>query len=151
MMVFPNSEVLVQTAGVVQLLLAAASLAIPRVLHWRQDTAKLPLLTRQVFWTDAAYIWITNVCMGLVSLLMAQRLIAIYYVSIAVNGYMTLYWGTRLLLQCFCFAPASSTPTPHKRLLRFAEGLLLLLFFFLTWVYGGMLWYQLRYVIRLFS
>jgi len=43
-------------AGVGQLALIVASLAIPRVLRWREETAKLRPLTRQVFWTYAIYI-----------------------------------------------------------------------------------------------
>lgn len=48
---------LVFAAGVGQLVLIVASLAIPRVLHWKEDTARLRPLTRQVFWTYALYIW----------------------------------------------------------------------------------------------
>ena len=55
-------------AGVCQLALISVSLAIPRVLRWREDTAKLRPLTRQVFWTYAIYIWCTNLAFGLASL-----------------------------------------------------------------------------------
>ena len=51
---------LVVAAGVGQLVLVAASLAIPRALRWPEDLAKLRPLTRQVFWTYAGYIWATN-------------------------------------------------------------------------------------------
>ena len=51
-------------AGVGQLGLASGSLAIPRVLGWREETKRLTRLTRQVFWTYAYYIWSTNICMG---------------------------------------------------------------------------------------
>ena len=57
-------ESAVIAAGAGQLLLAAGSLAIPRVLRWREDVARLRPLTRQVFWTYAWYIWTTNVCFG---------------------------------------------------------------------------------------
>jgi hypothetical protein len=58
---------LVFVAGVGQLALVVASLAIPRVLGWRQQTARLRPLLRQVFWTYALYILCTNLCFGLVS------------------------------------------------------------------------------------
>ena len=54
-------------AGAAQLILVAASLAIPRWLNWQRDLAKLRPLTRQVFWTYAGYIWVTNLSFGLVS------------------------------------------------------------------------------------
>ena len=66
---------IVATAGIGQLLLALGSLAVPRVLGWREETAKLRPLTRQVFWTYAAYIWCTNVSFGLLSTLAPERLI----------------------------------------------------------------------------
>jgi len=42
-------EELIRMAGIGQLLLAAASLAIPRVLGWKEELARLRPLTRQVF------------------------------------------------------------------------------------------------------
>ena len=42
-------------AGAGQLLLAAGSLAIPRLLRWSEQLAKVRPLTRQVFWTYAGY------------------------------------------------------------------------------------------------
>jgi hypothetical protein len=65
-MTLPWHAVLVAT-GMDQLILVAASLAIPRALVWPQDVAKLRPLTRQVFWNYAGYIWATNLCFGLVS------------------------------------------------------------------------------------
>jgi len=40
-------------AGCGQIALIVGSLTIPRVRGWREDTAKLGTLTRQVFWTYA--------------------------------------------------------------------------------------------------
>jgi hypothetical protein len=68
-------EIAVLLAGVGQLGLAIASLAIPRLLDWRADVAQLRPLTRQVFWTYAGYIWFTNLCFGLVSTFGPARLL----------------------------------------------------------------------------
>ncbi len=67
-------ETIVRLAGAGQLLLAAVSLTVPRTLGWREETAKLRPLTRHVFWTYAAYIFIAHVCFGLLSAL-APRLL----------------------------------------------------------------------------
>ena len=56
-------------AGVGQLALVLASLAIPRVLGWHRELMHLRPLTRQVFWTYAGYIWGTNLSFGLVSVI----------------------------------------------------------------------------------
>src|SRR5438552_3933801 len=61
-------KTLVFLAGLAQVLVASTSLAIPTVLRWREDTAKLRPLTRPVFWTYAGYIWATNLSFGLQSL-----------------------------------------------------------------------------------
>ena len=53
-MTLPWERMLV-AAGVGQLALVAASLAIPRALRWPEDLARLRPLTRQVFWTYAGY------------------------------------------------------------------------------------------------
>src|SRR5205814_4625198 len=59
----------VRLAGAGQLALAAGSLAIPRILRWSEDTAKLRPLTRQIFWVYAAYILSFHVAFGLLSVL----------------------------------------------------------------------------------
>ena len=49
-------ESLLMLAGVGQLVLAAGSLAIPRVLRWSDDLSRVRPLIRQIFWTYAGYI-----------------------------------------------------------------------------------------------
>jgi hypothetical protein len=119
-------------AGLGQLGLAAGSLAIPRVLGWREETTKLTRLTRQVFWTYAGYIWGTNVCMGALSALAPGWLLAGTPLARAVCGYIALYWGARLLLQLFCYDRAAVTTAA----LRLAEIALTLLFLFLAATYA---------------
>src|SRR5271165_4968232 len=95
---FPWS-LLIFLAGVGQIVLAAGSLAIPRVLDWRADTARLRPLTRQVFWTYAAYIWTTNLSFGLLSALAPRALLDGSPLAAAVTGFIALYWSARLVVQ----------------------------------------------------
>ena len=127
-------QALVITAGVGQLALAAGSLAIPRLLRWGEDTAKLRPLTRQVFWTYAAYIWATNLCFGLLSALAPGWLLDPSPLAGAVTAFIAAYWGARLLLQCCYFDRADAPP---GLFFRFAEAALIGLFLFLTAVYGA--------------
>jgi hypothetical protein len=124
---------LVFLAGVGQLILIAASLAIPRVLRWREDTAKLRLLTRQVFWTYAGYIWCTNLAFGLVSL-RPDWLLDRSPLAGCVTGFITAYWLGRVLIQFFYFDRSDVPPGLHVRL---AEVALVSLFVFLTLVYAA--------------
>lgn len=80
-------------AGLGQLGLALGSLAVPRVLRWTEDTAKLRPLTRQVFWTYAAYVWATNVSFGLLSTFAPHVLLDRSGLARVVSGYITAYWG----------------------------------------------------------
>lgn len=122
-------------AGVGQLALAAASLAIPRVLRWREETAKLRPLTGQVFWTYAAYIWTANVSFGLLSALAPEWLLQDAPLARAVAAYIALYWGARVVIQ---FAYFDRSDAPHGRLFALAEVALVGLFVYLALVYGAL-------------
>ena len=124
---------LIVLAGVGQLLLALASLAIPAVLGWRADTAKLPALTRQVFWTYAAYIWAINLSFGLVSAWVPQWLLDGSALGRALCAFIALYWITRLLIQFFWFDRSAMRT---DLLLRLGEAGLVSLFVYLSLVYA---------------
>ena len=123
-------------AGLGQLTLAAASLAIPRVLGWREETARLGPLTRQVFWTYAGYIWSFHVCFGLLSLLAPEWLLDRTPLAAAVCGFIAVYWGVRLVLQ---FTWIDRRAAPRGRLFLVAEVALVALFVGLTAIYGAAL------------
>jgi len=124
---------LLQTAGLGQLLLAFGSLLIPRILHWPEDLAKLKTLTRQVFWTYALYIWSTNIFFGAMSLFAADWLLDSSPATRALTGYIAAYWGVRLGAQLFYLDRSAAPP---GLIFKVAEVALVLLFTFLTLVYG---------------
>ena len=129
----PPLTTLIFLAGVGQIVLILASLAIPRVLRWREETAKLRPLTRQVFWTYAGYIWATNLCFGLVSVLMPAALLDRSALATAVTAYIAAYWAARLVIQ-FVYFDRSDVPSGLPFTL--AEAALVALFLSLTLVYG---------------
>ena len=90
------------------------------VLRWSEDTAKLRPLTRQVFWTYAAYIWATNVSFGLLSTLAPDALLDRSPLARIVCGYITAYWASRLLVQFFYF---DRSQAPAGRFFKVAEVL----------------------------
>jgi len=130
---------LIVLAALGQLALVVASLAIPRVLGWRAETAKLRPLTRQVFWTYAAYIWATNLSFGLVSLRPAW-LLDRSPLAASVTGFMAAYWIGRVLVQFFYF---DRTDAPAGISVRLAEVGLVALFVYLSAVYGAALLFDL--------
>lgn len=130
-------EFLVLTAGLGQLVLVAASLAIPRVLRWPEDVARLRPLTRQVFWTYAAYIWFTNMAFGLVSTFGRRWLLDGRPLAGAVCAFIATYWGARVVIQFVYF---DRTDAPRGPPYAVAEAALVALFVFLTLVYAAVSW-----------
>jgi hypothetical protein len=126
-------KTLLVLAGVGQLLLSVASLAIPRVLRWREETAKLRPLTRQVFWTYAGYILSFHVAFGLLSAFAPELLLDRTPLARAVAGFIAVYWTVRLALQFFCF---DRTERPPGAFGKMAEAALTTLFLGLTIIYA---------------
>lgn len=130
---------LILLAGIGQLVLICASLAIPRVLKWKEDTAKLRPLTRQVFWTYAVYIWSINLAFGLVSL-RPDWLLDGSPLAACVTGLMATYWIGRVLIQFFYF---DRTDAPSGLHVKVAEIALVGLFVFLSLTYALAVWLNL--------
>ena len=126
-------ETLVRLAGLGQLLLAAASTAIPSVLQWPRETAKLRPLLRQLFWVYAGYILGFHVAFGALSVLAPAWLLDGSGLAAAVSGFIAAYWGVRLALQ-FLYLDRSDAPAGAA--FRLAEAALVALFVFLAAVYG---------------
>ncbi len=101
---------LIVLAGIGQLVLAFASLAIPSVLGWPAETAKLRPLTRQVFWTYAAYIWGAHVAFGLLSVLAPAALLDGSLLARSVTGFIAVWWGVRLVLHFTWFDRSARPP-----------------------------------------
>jgi hypothetical protein len=122
-------------AGASQLAIALSSLLLPRVLKWRDQLAALSPLTRHLFLTYAGYILGTNVAFALLTLTMPDRLLDGSPLARAVAGFITLYWGVRLVLQ---FAFFDRSGIPRGLFFRFAEAGFVTLFIYLTLVYGAL-------------
>jgi hypothetical protein len=125
---------LVVLAGWDQLVLAAASLAIPRVLGWREDLAKLRPLTCKVFWTYAVHIWGAHVGFGLLSILGPDLLLDRSALARAVCSFIAVWWTARLAVQFAWFGRAAP---PRSRFLGVAEAALVALFAANAPLYGA--------------
>jgi hypothetical protein len=132
--VFRNYESALILAGLAQLGIAASSLLIPRFLDWREETATLKPLTRQVFWTYSAYIFSINTAFGLLSLLAPHALLDGSTLARAVCGFIALYWTGRVTLQLVVYDRSVASERP---LFRFAEIAYVSAFAYLALVYAG--------------
>jgi hypothetical protein len=130
-------KTLIVTAGLGQLTLVLASLAIPHLLHWREELQPVRSLTRRLFWVYAGYIWTTSLCFGLLSTFAPASLLDRSALATAVTAFMALYWGARSVIQ---FAAFDRAAVPKGLHFRVAETALVGLFFFLTCVYCAAAW-----------
>ena len=126
-------KTVIQAAGLIQLAISASSLAIPWLLGWKEDVARLRPLTARVFWTYAGYILVTNISFGLLSLLMPEQLAQHSPLAIAVAGFIAIYWLSRLVIQITVFDRVES---PKEPLFRVARVLYLSAFASLVVVYS---------------
>jgi hypothetical protein len=123
---------LIIIAGIAHILLSIASLAIPRVLKWKQHLVYLPPLLRQIFWTYAAYILVINFCFGIVSLIAADELLNGSMLARSITFFIFIYWLARIGIQFFYF---DRSEAPPGIIYVFGEIVLVLLFLFFAVVY----------------
>lgn len=126
-------EIALALAGLAQLGIAASSVLIPRLLGWKEETARLRPLTRQVFWTYASYILAINASFGALSLLAPAALADGSTLARAVCGFIAAYWTTRLVLQFAVFDRSVAV----RPLFRVAEAMYVTAFAYCAIVYSA--------------
>lgn len=126
--------ILIEVSGLLQLGVALGSMAVPRLLHWNAELARLSPLIRQLFWTYAVYIFGTNLFFAGLSITMASSLAGGSRLSMALCSFVACYWAGRLVIQFFYF---DKKALPKSGIYRYGEWLLVAGFAFFTVVYGG--------------
>jgi hypothetical protein len=126
-------KTLIYLAGIAQIILALVSLVIPKILGWKTELAKVQPLIKQMFWTYAAYILVTNLCFGLLSAFATADLINGSRLALLLSGFIAVYWISRVLIQ-FLYFDRSNFPTGKFHVI--GEVLLVALFIFLSLVYS---------------
>ncbi|WP_183574826.1 hypothetical protein HDF18_00215 [Mucilaginibacter sp. X5P1] len=126
-------DTLLRVAGLAQIALVAGSFAIPKVLNWRNELAKVQPLIKQMFWTYAAYILVINLCFGLLSVFGSKELVNGSVLALLITGFIAIYWISRVLIQFLYF---DRTNFPAGKWNKLAEVLLVALFIFLSIVYS---------------
>lgn len=120
-------------AGITQLSIAASSVLIPRLLEWRQETARLRPLTRQVFWTYASYILVAHIAFGTLAVAAPSALLDGSVLARAVCAFIAVWWLSRVVLQ---FAVFDRSVAATRPLFRLAEIAYVSSFVYLVLVYS---------------
>src|SRR5688572_21388667 len=96
-------ETLLWIAGLGQIVLSLGSLFVPIVLHWKNELQKVRPLVRQIFWTYAGYILVTNISFGMLSVASPSSLINETFLASCVTAFIALHWLARLIIQFVVF------------------------------------------------
>ncbi len=107
-------------AGWGTMALVVVSPLIPVILKWNEDTSKLRPLTRQIFWTYAVYIWVTNFWFALLSMFMADALLNKSGLAAALTAYMALFCTGRVWVHFFSLDKTDAPSGLFNKLAEYA-------------------------------
>ncbi len=96
-------ELLLVIGGILHFGILTAGALVPFVVDFPKQLAKVSNLMRQLVWAYAAYIFLTIIGFGIVSVVFASPLAAGTPLARAVCGYIAIFWIIRLVIQLFVF------------------------------------------------
>ena len=124
---------LVALGGVCHLGILIASALVPRVLDWKGELTRLHPLTRHLVWTHGAFIVLTILAFGVISLVAPADLASGTRLARLFCGFVAAFWLSRLAIQLFLF---DARPFLTNGLLKLGYHGLTAVFTFLGLVYG---------------
>lgn len=89
----------IRVAGIVLLLIAAANIAAPRKLGYRENLARVAPIVRQVFVLHSVYILTVVLGIAGLCLFFAPELAGASPLGRAISGFLALFWLSRTCFQ----------------------------------------------------
>ena len=133
--------VLIQLAGLAQLVMVGIGAMAPKLLDWGKHFTGLPVIIRQMYWTYGGYILATNLFYGILCLGFPEILIAQNGGAIAFCLYLLLFWLGRIVIQ---FTYFDRTALGTGRWMPWCEAGMVAVLLFLNATYAGALWFNLE-------
>lgn len=96
-------ELMLQLAGWIQLSLVIPGLLMPGAVGLRKHVAVLPPFVRNLFWVYYAFIGLSLVSLGLITLTNATELAAGGPLARSFCWFLTAFWTLRLIAAVFVF------------------------------------------------
>jgi hypothetical protein len=128
-----NLQLLITIGGVLHLGILIASALVPGALEWKRELAKLQPLSRQLVWVHGAFIVLTIVGFGLISLLAPRELASGTTLARAFCAFVAIFWLARLGVQLVVF---DAGPMLTKTYLKLGYHGLTIVFLALVVIYG---------------
>ena len=128
-----NSEYLILIGGVLHFLTLIASAMVPKTLDWKGELAKLIPFLRTLFWVYGAFIVLTIIAFGLLSVLHFRELAAGDSLARSVCAVIAIFWGVRLVVALFVFDASEFLTTWYFKV---GHHLLTVTFIYQTIAYG---------------
>jgi hypothetical protein len=120
-------------ACVLHLGITTAGMTMVSVLDWRRNLAPLSGLTRHIIWTHGAFVLLTIVGFGAVSLVCHRALVSGQPLARAICAFIAIFWGSRLAVGAFVF---DARPYLTSRLLTCCYRTLNCVFVYFVICYG---------------
>ena len=125
---------LLLVGGLLHLGITSAGLVMTLVLDWRRNLSPLCALTRHIIWTHGAFVLLTIVAFGVVSLAFPAALASGEPLARAVCGFIAAFWAIRLFIGFFLF---DAKPHLTRRSLKLGYHGLTVVFAFFVLCYGA--------------
>jgi hypothetical protein len=92
----------IQLAGALHLFVACANFALPGILGYRENLAKVTPIIREIFLVHALYIILVLVGIGLLCLFFPSDLAGASKLGRFLCVFLAIFWSLRVVIQ-FCF------------------------------------------------
>ena len=126
-------QILIMISGVLHLGTLLGSAQVPRELKFSEELPKVSPLLRHWILVAGGYIVLNILAYGVLSLVFAKDLASGQPLPRGVCAFIAVFWGIRLLIQCFVF---DAKPYLRNRFLRVGYHGLTIVFAWHTLVYG---------------
>jgi hypothetical protein len=94
---------LIRIAGICHFGILIASALTPKVLDWRHELRKLNPLSRHMVWTHGAFIVLTILAFGTISVSLPTQISSGTPLARAIAAFIGIFWLSRLAIQFFLF------------------------------------------------
>ncbi len=98
-----NIALHLKIVGALLILLALAHLTFAKRFNWNEETGRMSLLNRQIFYVHCFFISLVLVLMGVLSLFCTRLLLEIGELNKLVLIALVAFWTARLFIQFFIY------------------------------------------------